>query len=315
METAASGLKVNTRLQRKRKRRIIAPLLWMTVPVFLLGVVFNYLPIWGWSMAFVHYNPGISVLNSEFAGLHYFYRLFEAGSSFLTAMRNTLVLALLGMLVLPGAVVFALLIAEAKARIYKKLVQIVTSFPYFVSWIIVYSIFFFFLAVDDGQINLLLLKLGLTENPVDFLGNPDYSWLLMTTANLWKGLGYTAIIFISAISGIDQELYQAANVDGAGRFRNIIHITLPGIMPTFAVLMILNTGQLLNLGFEQYYTFQNPMTLERLEILDTYVYRQGLTNYDFSFATAVGIFKTLVSCLLLFMANGVFKRFMNKSII
>ena len=293
----------------------VVPLLWMTIPVFILGVVFNYLPLWGWSMAFVNYSPGVSILKSQFIGLDNFARLFEAGSSFLIAMRNTLVLSFLSMLVLPGAVLFALMIAEVRCNFFKKTVQIVTSFPNFVSWIIVYSLFFFFLSVDDGQINHLLLRVGLISEPLDYLGNPDFSWFIMTFASVWKGLGYTAIIFISAISSIDQEMYKAADVDGAGRFRKIFHITLPGIMPTFAVMMILTVGQLLNLGFEQYYTFQNPITLDKLEILDTYIYRQGLTDYDFSFATAVGIFKSLVSCVLLFMANGLFKKFMNRSII
>lgn len=317
MEASSAADKLNTGRSgvRKARRRTVLPLVWMTVPVFLLGIAMNYFPIWGWYMAFVHYSPGESIVASPFAGLHYFIRLFESGSSFLLAIRNTIVLSILGLLVLPLAVVFSLLIAEIKSTFFKKFVQTVTSFPYFISWIIVYSLFFFFLSVDDGQINLTLLRFGLIDNPIDFLGDPRYSWLIMTIANIWKGLGYTAIIFISAISGIDQELYQAAEIDGAGRFKRILHITLPGIMPTFAVMLILTVGQLLNLGFEQYYTFQNPMTLEKLEILDTYIFRQGLTSYDFSYATAAGIFKSVISCTLLFFANEVFKRVMGRSII
>ena len=241
--------------------------------------------------------------------------LFDVGSNFLLTMRNTVVLSLLGMLVLPVSAVFAIMITEVRNNFYKKTVQVITTFPNFISWIIVYSIFFHFLSIDDGFVNNLLLKLHLFSQPVGFLSKPEYSWPLMTFVNFWKGLGYSAIIFISAISGIDQELYQAADVDGAGRLRKILHITVPGIMPTFAVLLILTIGQLLNLGFEQYYSFQNPMTIEKLEILDTYVYRTGLTNMNFSFATAVGIFKSVVSCLLLLSANGVFKRIMGRSII
>lgn len=300
---------------RIKKYKKASALLCMSVPVFFIGVLFNYVPIWGWIIAFFDYSPGIPLYKTPFAGLKYFLMLFAASSDFPIAMRNTVVLSLLGLLVLPASLLLALLITEVRNNVYKKSVQIITSFPNFISWIITYSLVFHFLSVDDGIVNQLLLKLHLISQPVDFLVNPDYSWLMMTMVNLWKNTGYSAIIFLSAIAGISQELYQAAEVDGAGRFKKILFITLPSIMPTFAVLMILNIGQLLNLGFEQYYSFQNPVTLDRLEIIDTYVYRTGLVRMSFSFATAVGIFQTLISCGLLIMANGMFKKTMNKSIL
>jgi putative aldouronate transport system permease protein len=303
------------RLRRRVKFRAIAPLLLMTVPIFIMGVVFNYAPIWGWSMAFVKYQPGKGILGAPFAGLHYFKMLFEGGSTFLLVMRNTVALSLLGMLVLPLAVAFAVLVSEARGRGYGKFVQIASSFPYFVSWIIVYSIFFFFCSVDGGVINQLLLRFGLIREPIDFLGNADWSWFILTFASIWKNLGYTAIVFIASIAGIDQELFEAAQIDGASRFRKIWHITVPLIMPTFAVMTVLTVGQLLNLGFEQFWPFRNFMTVGRVEVLDTYIYATGIGNFQFSYATAVGIFKTLVSCLMLFIANGIFKRFMNRTII
>lgn len=266
-------------------------------------------------MAFVNFQPGLGLLNARFVGFAYFMRLFEAGSAFVIVMRNTVALSLLGMLVLPASVAFAVLVSELRNRTMKMAIQTVSSFPYFVSWIIVYSLFFYFLSVDGGVLNNALLTLGLIKDPIDFLAKPEYSWTIMTTASIWKNLGYTAIVFIAAISSIDDQLFEAAAIDGAKRHQRIWHITLPMIMPTFAVMTILTVGQLLNLGFEQFWSFRNPLTVDRVEVLDTYAYATGIAGFEFSYATAIGIFKTLVSCMMLFIANTVFKRVMHRSIL
>ena len=287
---------------------------WMTIPVFVMGVIFNYLPAWGWYLAFIDFQPGIPVWDSVFVGLKYFARLFETGSSFLVAFRNTVVLSLLGLLVLPAAVFFAVCVSEVKNKAFKTLVQTASSLPYFVSWIIVYAIFFFFLSVDNGYVNQVLLALGWIAEPIDFLGNVDYSWAILTASTIWKTLGYTAIVFIAAIAGLDQELYEAAEIDGASRSQKIMKITIPQIMPTFAVMTILTVGQMLNIGFEQYWSFRNPLTVDAVEVLDTYAYATGIAGFEFSYATAIGVFKTVASCVLLVFANGVFKKIMNRSI-
>jgi putative aldouronate transport system permease protein len=203
----------------KLRRRNLVPLLVMTVPFFLLVILFNYVPLWGWSIAFVDYIPGRSIMESSFVGLKYFHRLFDSTSDFGLVLRNTLVLSFMGLLLSPVPVILAIQITNVRSRWYGKFVQIVSSFPHFTSWIIVYSVFFAFLSIDDGMVNSLLYKtLHWIGAPSNILADPDWTWWLMTFATLWKNVGWTAIIYIAAIAGIDQEQYQAAEVDGASRW-------------------------------------------------------------------------------------------------
>lgn len=290
-------------------------LLLMTVPLFILALVFNYAPIWGWSIAFVDYSPGVSIFSSKFVGLDNFARFFEAGSLFLPVLRNTFALSFLQMLMTPVPIILALMMTEIRNNNYKKTIQTVTSFPNFISWIIVYSVFFSFLSVEDGMLNHLLLNLNLIKESTDILANPHLAWILQTFASVWKSAGWTAIIYLAAIAGIDKELYDAAEVDGAGRIKRIMHVTIPGIMPTYSVILVLTVGGLINTGFDQYYVFNNALVHDMINVLDTYTYRLGLQQFDFSYATAVGIFKTLVSVVLLFIANFTSKIVSGKTII
>jgi ABC-type polysaccharide transport system permease subunit len=293
-----------------------ASLLCMTVPFFILIVIFSYVPLWGWSIAFIDYSPGIPILESGFAGLKYFFRIFGSTSEFLMVMRNTLVLSGLNMLVSPLIVILAVMLNEVRSSPVKRVVQTVSSFPNFVSWVIVYSLFFSMLSVEDGVVNNALLKLGLMSQPVDFLGTPQSAWMLQTFATFWKNAGWNAIIYIAAIANIDIELYDAAEIDGAGRLDRIWHITVPGILPTFFVLFILGIGNLLSAGgFEQYFIFHNALVHDYIEVLDTYTYRVGMQVNDFPLATAAGIFKTLVSIVLLIFANKLHKKTMGYPII
>lgn len=290
-------------------------LIIMTVPLFLLAMLFSYGPLWGWSMAFVDYTPGVSILSSRFTGLEQFTYFFEAGSQFLLVLRNTLALNLLALAMCPLPIIFSLMLTESRSVLFKKAIQTVTSFPNFISWIIVYAVFFAFLSVEDGMINHLLLGLHIIDKPTDILANPDAAWLLQTFASVWKGIGWNAIIYLAAIAGIDKELYDAAEVDGAGRFRRILHITIPGLLPTFSVILILSVGSLINSGFDQFYVFDNALVHDKLNVIDTYTYRMGLQQFDFSYATAVGIFKSLISVVLLTVSNTMSKVATGKSII
>jgi putative aldouronate transport system permease protein len=299
----------------KLRRRNLVPLLVMTVPFFLLVILFNYVPLWGWSIAFVDYIPGRSIMESSFVGLKYFHRLFDSTSDFGLVLRNTLVLSFMGLLLSPVPVILAIQITNVRSRWYGKFVQIVSSFPHFTSWIIVYSVFFAFLSIDDGMVNSLLYKtLHWIGAPSNILADPDWTWWLMTFATLWKNVGWTAIIYIAAIAGIDQEQYQAAEVDGASRWQQVLHITIPGIMPTFTILMLINIGNMLNIGFDQYYVFHNALISERIEVIDTYTYRMGIVQFDFPYATAAGIFKSFISVILLFSANRFTKMTTGRSI-
>ncbi|MBW7455393.1 ABC transporter permease [Paenibacillus sepulcri] len=307
---------VQTVRRKKAKWRGTFPLLVMTVPFFLLVLLFSYVPLWGWSIAFVDYIPGRKLADSAFAGFKYFHRLFDATSDFSLVLRNTLVLSFLGLLSSPIPVVLAIMITNLRSKWFGKFVQTVTSFPNFISWIIIYSVFFSFFSIDDGMLNKLLYStLHWIGEPSNILADPDWTWWFMTLATIWKTAGWTAIIYISAIAGIDQEQYQAAEVDGANRWQQAIHITIPGIMPTFTILLLLNIGNMLNVGFDQYYVFHNALIHDKIEVIDTYTYRVGLLNMDFSYSTAAGIFKSLVSVILLFTANFTTKRITGKSIL
>ncbi len=287
----------------------------MTVPFFLLVLVFAYVPIFGWVMAFQAYFPGKGMLSQSFVGFKHFERMFT-DDEFYRALRNTLVLSFLGLLVSPAPMALALLLNEVRRKWFRKTIQIITSFPNFISWIIVFSVFFAFFSVEDGVINKLFLELGIWKTPSNILADPSAAWVFQTLVGMWKGLGWGAIIYLAALAGIDQELYEAARVDGANRFREAWHISLPGMLPTFVVLFILGIGGMLSGGgFEQMFTFSNPMVVEKLDNLDTYVYRTGLQGIAFSYATAVGLAKSLVSILLLLGANAISKRINGSSVL
>lgn len=217
-------------------------------------------------------------------------------------IRNTLVISGLSLTIgFVSPIIFALLLNEIKNKMFKKVVQTISYMPYFVSWVVVASIMMSLLG-SEGLINEVLIKLGVIDKSVNFLSNPDYFWGLLTTANIWKGLGWSAIIYISAIAGVDQELYQAGAVDGLGRFGKVWHITIPSIMPTVVVLFILGIGNILNAGFEQQLLIGTPSTRKVYEVIDTYVYRYGIQLGNYTFGTAVGLMEICI-WLLLSMAD------------
>ncbi|MFC5402915.1 ABC transporter permease [Cohnella soli] len=299
-----------------RKRKYSVKLLLMALPFLAVVFVFYYVPLFGWIYGFYDYKPGIPLSQSEFVGLKYLRIAFtEQGSDLMRVLKNSLVLSFLGILVSPAYVAFAILLNEMKGKWFRKWVQVTTTLPNFISWVLVYSVFYVFFAVSDGVVNHILLRLEWLKQPFNFLGNSDIAWGFQTLVGLWKGLGWGAIIYLAAIAGIDQELYDAAKVDGSGRFRTIWHVTVPGIMPTFVVLLLLNVSNMLNNGFEQYYVFYNALVADKLEVIDYYVYRVGLETNDFSYSTVLGMFKTIVSVTVLFTVNWIAKKIRGESII
>ena len=292
-------------------------ILWMmTLPFILQVFIFNYFPIYSWYTAFIRYIPGVPLLKSEFVGLRYFTMFFSAGEVF-ESLKNTLAMGFLGILFSPLPIVFAILINEAGNMRARKLLQTAASIPNFISYIITYSIFFTFFSLNDGVVNNILLKTGIISSPLDILGNPDIVWLFQAgVVNVWKTMGWTAIIYISTITSIDQELYAAAKVDGCGRWKQILHITVPGIMPTYAVLLLLSISNMLSgMNFEQVYVFSNPMVSKMIQTIDLYTYKVGLQMSNFSIGTAVGIVKSVASLTLLFTFNGLSRKLFDKSLI
>ncbi|MCU6711362.1 ABC transporter permease subunit [Paenibacillus sp. J5C_2022] len=301
---------------RESKPRYSMKLLLMAIPFITLVFIFYYVPLFGWVYAFFDYKPGIPLEQSNFVGLKYFKIAFmEQGSDLLRVLENSIALSLLNILVSPLYVVFAILLNEMRGKYFRKWVQTTTTLPNFISWVLVYSVFYVFFSVSDGVVNKVLVQIHLLELPFNFLGDSGIAWYFQTIVGLWKGLGWGAIIYLAAIAGIDPELYEAAKVDGAGRFRTIWSITVPGIMPTFVVLLLLNVSNMLNNGFEQFYVFYNALVADKLEVIDYYVYKVGLQSNDFSYSTVLGMFKTVVSVVILFTVNWIARRVRGESII
>jgi len=290
----------------------------LSTPLLVMVFVFSYIPLLGWSFAFVDYKAGISIFNSDFVGLKHFTSLFAnpvQRMEIIRVMTNTLGMSMLGILTTPLPVIFAMFLLEIKAKPFRKITQTLTTLPNFVSWVVVFAIAFAMLSVEDGFVNRLLVTYNFIDEPINFLISKNNVWLTMTGYGIWKGLGWGSIIYIAAITSIDPELYEAATVDGAGRFQTMWHITVPGILSTYFVLLLLQIANFINTGMEQYFIFENPMNKNMIEVLDLYIYNRGLLKRNISFATAAGMLKSLISIILLFSANGLSKIVRKQSII
>ena len=277
-------------------------LLLMSIPGIVLLLLFAYYPMTGIVIAFQDYSLFQGIKGSEWIGFENFMRFFE-DPYFFRLLKNTLLLGFYNLLwSFPAPIILALLLNEVKNEKFKRITQTISYMPYFVSWVVVASIMMSLLG-SEGLINEVLLKLGVIDKSVNFLSNPDYFWGLLTTANIWKGLGWSAIIYISAIAGVDQELYQAGAVDGLGRFGKVWHITIPSIMPTVVVLFILGIGNILYAGVEQQLLIGTPSTRKVYEVIDTYVYRYGIQLGNYTFGTAVGLMKSVFGFFLVWLTN------------
>jgi len=298
---------------RQRGFRLFLLILPFIILVFLL----SYLPLFGWAYAFFDYKPGIALTREKFAGLKYFTGMFTDKYMFqdvTRVLRNTLAMSLLGVATSPLPLIFAMFLNEIKFSPVKRSVQTLTTIPNFISWVLVYAVAYAMFSVGDGFVNRLLIQLGVIDSGINFLTSRNNVWLTMLGYGLWKGLGWSSIMYFAAMASIDQELYEAAKVDGAGRFSSMLNITLPGLLPTFFVLLILSIANFINSGMEQYYVFQNHMNKEYIEVLDLFVYNQGMLSINYSFSTAVSVLKSLVSIVLLFTANGLSRLFREQSI-
>ncbi|MBB6733027.1 ABC transporter permease [Cohnella zeiphila] len=288
------------------------------LPFIVLVFLFSYLPLYGWIYSLYNYRPGFKLSDTPFVGLQWFRSIFanptqtaEVGR----VMKNTIAMSSLGILTSVLPVAFAILLSEIRAMRFKKLVQILTTLPNFISWVLVYAIAFAMFNVDNGLINKIMIGLGWQDRGINYLATDSHTWLAMILWGTWKGLGWGAIMYIAAITSIDQELYDAAKVDGAGRFRMMWNITVPGILPTYFVLLMLSIANFINNGMEQYFVFQNPINKDHIEVLDLYVYNTGMLGTNFSFATAVSMLKSLISIGLLLFANRLSKLVRGESII
>lgn len=271
------------------------------------GIIFCYWPLTGWLMAFQNYKPKKGLLHSKWVGLDKFKFLFD-DKSFIEVIRNTFCMGVINLVTTTVmAVLFAILLNEIRKNWIKKPIQTISYLPHFLSWIIVTGILHDALS-SAGIVNELLQKWGWTSQTINFFAEPKYFWWIVAFANCWKETGWNAIIYLSAITAIDPNLYEAASIDGADRLQKIKYITLPSIRPTFVILLIMNIGNVLNAGFEVQYLLGNGLVQSVSRTIDIYVLKWGISQNDFSLGTAAGIFKSVVSILLIVIANKVAKK-------
>lgn len=280
-------------------------------PVFAHYLIFKYWPMYGVIIAFKRYNIYEGISASPWVGFRYFQQFFES-IYFWRLIRNTLALNFLDLLFgFPIPIIFALLLNEVSNKTFKRTVQTVSYLPHFISTVVVVSMLVNFLHPATGLINNIRAYLGLER--VNFLADAKYFWGIYTMMNIWKGFGWGSIIYLAALSGIDVELYEAAIIDGAGRWRQTWHITLPGIMPVAIIMFLLRIGNILDVGYESIILMYNPKIYETADVLSTYVYRRGIQGAEFSFATAVGLFKSVIGLIMVVSANKISKKFTETS--
>lgn len=298
--------KRKVRITRKELKRQRVLLIWAAIFV-IYGFVFYYLPLGGWLMAFQNYTPKNGIFHSQFIGLDKFKLLFN-DISFLRTIRNTLAMGVINLVAtFTTAILFAVLLNELKSIKGKKLVQTISYLPHFLSWIIVTGILHDSLSLS-GIVNELLMKAGFIERGINFFAHREYFWWIVAFANVWKETGWNAIVYLAAITAIDPNLYEAAEIDGAGRWGKIRYVTLPAIKPTINVLLLINLGNVLNAGFEVQYLLGNGLIQDVSQTIDIYVLNWGISQGDYSLGTAAGIFKSVVSIVLIVVANRMAKR-------
>lgn len=283
-------------------------LMLMSLPFVIWLFVFKYIPLFGWTMAFQDYNPALGFFDQEWVGFKHFKVLFDE-PLFYQSLKNTIGMGVLGLVFgTASAILFALLINEVRLLRFKRLTQTISYLPHFVSWVIVANIVITMLS-QDGVVNNILMSLNIIDRPIPFMATPGYFWGIVTAADVWKETGWNAIIYIAAMAGIDPQLYEAARVDGASRWRQMWHITLPGIRPVIVILLILNIGNLINIGFEKQMLLGNNIVAEKALVLDLYALNYGIGMFRYSFGTAIGIFKSVISVILIVIFNNIAKRF------
>ena len=294
-----------TKWQTLSKQKL---LMAMSIPFVLYIILFRYVPLWGWTMAFQNYKPNKDFFHQTWVGFKWFAELFK-NREFILSLRNTICMSLIStVLGYITAIVIAVFLNEVRNITVKRFVQTVSYLPHFLSWIIVTGLVANALSVEDGTINNILMALHLVKEPIKFLSIPKYFWHIIGWTYVWKEVGWNTIVYLGAMTAIDPTLYEAAEIDGCGRLRKIFHITLPGIKPTIIIMMIMSAGHILDANFEMPYLLQNGMIQDVASTIDIFVLKYGFKLFNFSLATAAGIFKNVVNIILLIVANSIAKR-------
>lgn len=278
----------------------------MALPVLAYFIIFHYIPMGGVVMAFEDFSIRKGIFGSTWVGLKNFENFFNSVYCW-RVIRNTLLISFYGLLFsFPFPIMFALCLNEVRSKRFKKITQTISYMPYFISVVVVVSILMDF-CKSNGVLTQLAAALGDTGGAL--ISRPEWFRTLYIGSNMWQHLGYNSIIFISALATIDQELYEAARIDGAGRWKQTLHITLPGIAPTIVVLLILRLGQIMNVGYEKTILMYGPATYETADIISSYVYRVGFTDANYAYSTAINLFNSVINLAVLFVANGISRKF------
>ena len=309
----------STNLARKTRGARLRRKLWadrylflMISPVIAYYIIFHYIPMYGAIIAFKDFSPGKGILDSPWVGLENFRNFF--GSFYFTRIvRNTLFLSLNTLIWgFPIPIIFAMLLNELRNKYFKRTIQTVSYLPHFISVVVVTGMMANFLSPNGGVVNKLLSALG--HGPIDFLSQPGYFRSLYVGSEIWQGFGWGAIIYLAALAGIDPSLYEAAEVDGASRWQKAIFITLPSLLPVTIILLILDMGNVMSVGFEKILLLYNPATYETSDVIQTYIYRRGIVSSDFSLAAAIGLFNSTINLILLLSVNWIARKWSETSL-
>jgi len=315
----ASKIQASDRIKYARTRREMwtifrkyKALYFISIPGILYFIVFKYIPLGGSVMAFQNYNLFKGLMNSPWVGLEHFNRMFEY-DEFMQIFVNTVLIGLYNLVfAFPIPIILALLLNEVRLIFYKRLLQTVVYMPHFLSWVIIGGIAIGLLSPTTGVVNKMMEAIGLSK--IYFLGEESYIRSIIVSSGIWKESGWGTIIYLAALAGINPEMYEAARIDGANRWKQTIAITIPSILPTIVILFLLNIGNFLDLGFERVYVFLNSLNSSNGEILDTYIYRAGLLDKQYSFTTAIGLFKSIIGLALVMIGNMLSKKTTGESL-
>ena len=283
----------------------------MLLPAVLYVIIFCYTPMYGLQIAFKDYRVSLGFGGSRWVGFQHFQNFFN-GYNFVSLLKNTLILSLYSLIVgFPIPIIVALIINELKGK-YKKVVQTVLYAPHFISTVVLVGMITIMFSVSSGVVNTVLSEIGLDK--VYFMGSPKYFRHLYVWSGVWQQMGWNAVIYIAALSGVDPGLHEAASIDGASRMQRVIHINIPSIMPTIIITLILQIGSLLTVGYEKVYLLQTDLNIDVSEVISTYVYKRGIVNSNYSFSTAVGLFNNVINVTLLVLANKISSKFTKTSL-
>ena len=293
------GRRVRTDFNRNKEIYLLL------IPVVTFYILFKYTPMYGAIIAFKDYSPRIGIIDSPWVGFEHFIDFFTS-RSFWRVLKNTVIISLSSLVIcFPAPIIFAILMNELKSKLFTRTVQTITYLPHFISLVVICGLLQTF-TMDKGFINDMIVAFGGERSTL--LNNPGLFVPIYVISELWQTIGWGSIIYLAALTGVDQELYEAAMIDGAGRWKQTLHVTIPGIMPTIVIMLVLKIGNILNVGYEKIILLYNPLTYDTADVISSFVYRQGLLNQDWSFSTAVGLFNSMINFGLLLFANSMSHR-------